>query len=384
MKIGWIGLGKLGTSCAGVLATAGHDVVGYDVDPKQTQTGRLENAVLDRDVVFVAVQTPHASEYEGVVPMPTERRDFEYGYLAQAVRDVANIARSRSVPLTLAVVSTVLPGTFDRVLKPLLHDGVRYAYNPAFIRLEHVAEDFRNPQVTLIGTGDYQAAQDLWQIYSLIHSSPIVEMSVASAELAKVAYNTLLTQRIVMANALAEVCDGVGADVDKVTEALEHLPDLNMTAGLGDGGPCRPRDVIAMSWLAGRLDLSYDPWGSLVRAREAQTQRVAQWAQEWKQLTGLPVKVLGESYKPETKFRFGSAARLLEYYLKELEVYYTSLDPVVAPDYWPPRNEVAIFVLAVPHKQCVEYEFPQGSVVIDPWRVVPDQPGVTVIRLGGQ
>lgn len=379
MKIGWIGLGKLGRPCAEELARAGHEVMGYDI---QDPTTTLAGAVADREIVFIAVQTPHDRRYEGISTMPKERQDFEYGYLVQAVRDIAacTIADSDSqAPLVVAIVSTVLPGTCDRLLRPLLHEGLRLVYNPAFIRLESVADDFRRAPLRLVGADhDWELAKiakvyEPWDEFSPIH------MSIPSAELVKVAYNTILSQRIVMANALAEVCEGTGGNVDDVRRGLSKLPDLNMLAGMGDGGPCRPRDVIAMSWLAQRLKLAYDPWSELVRAREAQTMRLAEKVLQWQRLSNLRVRVFGASYKSDTRLMYGSAALLLVRYLDDLGLSYGHYDPFSGKL---PHPSPALYVIAVPHEECVTYEFPMGSVVIDPWRVVKDRPGVTVVKIG--
>src|SRR5689334_14928392 len=109
---------------------AGHDVVGYDVDRDRVErlmaesgdhgeqgfadliergplklAHTIDEAVAHADVVFVAVQTPHAPAYGGETPMPWERRDFEYGFLIQAVRDVCRTAAEQAKPITLVVVS---------------------------------------------------------------------------------------------------------------------------------------------------------------------------------------------------------------------------------------------------------------------------------------
>src|SRR6266568_1333032 len=104
VKIGWIGLGKLGMPCAEALAKAGHQVIGYDLHPVVWHgfqvVDDLVHAVVDRDIVFVAVQTPHPPEYDGSTPVPNERRDFEYKYLIQAIYDIARLTHDRDRPLT--------------------------------------------------------------------------------------------------------------------------------------------------------------------------------------------------------------------------------------------------------------------------------------------
>jgi len=98
-----------------------------------------------------------------------------------------------------------------------------------------------------------------------------------NAELIKVAYNTYIGMKIAFANTLMEICHKMGnIDVDQVTGALTFasrrlMSGAYLTGGMGDGGGCHPRDNIALSWLAQRLDLSFDWFASVMGAREKQT-----------------------------------------------------------------------------------------------------------------
>ena len=183
VKVGWAGLGRLGLPCAMVLAQH-HEVTGYDVSEQPWQildgtiTGHREEGfeeliasgkhvtrahtvaelVAASDVVFAAVQTPHAPAYGGEQPMPDERRDFEYAYLVQACRDICAAALDQRRHVTLAVVSTVLPGTTGRLIRPLLNPYVRLVYTPQFIAMGTTIADFRDPEFVICGTdGDPEA-----------------------------------------------------------------------------------------------------------------------------------------------------------------------------------------------------------------------------------
>lgn len=144
MKVGWLGLGRLGLPCALAIADhPDHEVVGYDIAPNLEPSWRepgvddllartdlviadaVEQVVTHADVVFVAVQTPHAPDYDGSRPAPEQRRDFSYTHLTEASRQVAAAARRLDKHVTLVVVSTVLPGTMDRHIRPLLGDHVK-------------------------------------------------------------------------------------------------------------------------------------------------------------------------------------------------------------------------------------------------------------------
>ncbi len=409
-NIGWIGLGKLGLPCALVLAHHGHRVTGYDVSdhprkilegveplPQEKDldvlaamahielAGSIGDLVVASDVVFVAVQTPHAPAYGGERPVPQERRDFEYGYLIQAVRDVAAEAERQGKHVTVVVVSTVLPGTFNRHLRPLINRWTTLVYNPFFIAMGTTIADFRAPEFVLIGADREDDWKPLAEIYRAVHARPIRAVSIESAELAKVAYNTFISMKIVYANTVMEMCHKTGADCDAVTEVLAAATQrvtspAYLRGGMGDGGACHPRDLIAMSWLAERLDLSTDLMGYLACAREAQTRWLADLVQQWAQQTGLNVLVLGTAYKPESDLTAGSPALLLIGMLRARGLDVADHDPHV--DGESIVTGAALYVIGCQHVAFRTVDYAPGSVVIDPFGYIPDRAGVTVIRIG--
>lgn len=418
MKVAVIGLGKVGLPLALVLRKhGGHEVVGYDIDAPRV-AARVTNALISDDpepgvsellragqgpvaavsmeevvrhaeVVFVVVQTLHGAGYGGETPMPAEPADFDYTQLAVACQDLRVAARAQRKQLTVAVVSTVLPGTIRRELMPPGDaDGISFVYNPALISLGSVVEDLLYPDFVLIGADDDQAAKQVAQAWVTVNTHPPFHFtSVASAELLKVALNAYLSTKITFANTLAQLCHAIpGANVDEVTDGLKlsrkALGPFGLTAGLGDGGPCRPRDLAALSWLAEQAELPADPFTSLIRLRESQTQRLAWLTANAAIDHDLPVVQLGWTYKPGSALPDGSPARLLQHYLEELGHRPAVYDRVMFPGYWPPPPAPAVFVLAVPHPEFEGFEYPAGSVVIDPHGVVKGQDGITVVRVG--
>jgi UDPglucose 6-dehydrogenase len=409
VKAGWIGLGKLGLCGALVLDAAGHQVTGYDVstlpgeillgnaplpveqdfeellaDHDVRLAGSPAEVVAASDIVFVSVQTPHAPDYGGETPAPATRRDFEYAYLTQACRDVCRAATEQAKQITLAVVSTVLPGTCGRLIRPLLGEYVTLVYTPAFIAMGTTIPDFRNPEFVLAGCDDPRDANPLRQVWAKIHTAEVLTMSVESAELAKVAYNVFISAKIVFSSTIMEICHKTGADCDEVIGALSKATDRLISAkylpaGMPDGGSCHPRDLIAMSWLAQRLELSYDLLGELTQARESQTAWLADLALDYSAQTGLPVTVLGKAYKARSPLTAGSPGLLLLDYLKG-HIQLLAWDPYTDRESIPVRQ--AVFVIAMNHPEFADLCFPYGSVVIDPWGMIPDQDQVTVIRVG--
>lgn len=390
MNVGFVGLGKLGLPVAAAVASCGHTVCGTDVNPDVEQfiasgsvpyqeanlkdltkvrwSSSIEDVVKSSELVFVAVQTPHDPAYEGVTPAPRERRDFEYQFLANAYREVCRHVTTQ----TVAVISTVLPGTMQRVILP---QGVaRTVYNPFFIAMGTVTDDFLKPEFVIVGGDDPIATDHLRRFYKTIHTRPVVTTSIASAELVKVAYNGVISAKIVLANWIGEICEKTAADADEVHRALSHATERLWSpryfkAGMGDGGGCHPRDNIALSWLADRLDLSVDVGGWVTRAREAHCEWLADIVRRWQSTTGLPAWVCGREYKPETNLTTGSPARMLA---GMLGTGFADYEPAYP----------AVFVIGCAHAKFAEWRWPVGSVVVDPFGYIPDSPGVTVHRVG--
>ena len=414
-KIAFCGLGKLGLPIALSVARH-HDVVGYDVSPEPrryltertyphreagvedyllTTTLRIADtvdaAVAHADAVFVVVQTPHRPEFEGVTRLPDERADFDYTYLRDAVRAVATAAAAQRKRIALVVMSTVLPGTMDREIRPLLNQWTALVYDPAFPAMGTVLKDFEHPEFVLIGVDDRDAADSVRTIYEAMIDAPVVEMSVRSAEATKCFYNSFISAKIGLANAWMEVCHRLGANVDDVSRALgmankRITSSYYMNGGMGDGGGCHPRDNIALSWLSRNLGMGYDLFGDLMRIREKQTEWLAGLVRDHAARYNLPVVVLGKAYKAETNLTVGSCATLLKGMLDESLAGVSTAMSVIQ---WDPHVDgprtfdwPATFVVATDHPEFYAMEFAPGSVVIDPWGRMPDRNGVEVVRVG--
>lgn len=408
-KIGFIGLGKLGMPVAISLARV-FDVVGHDVVPElmdkdnyphretgpdgqgdfktwlresKIKFGTLQETVEHGDVVYLAVQTPHHPDYEGATPLPDERVDFNYEFLRKAAEAIVKFVKPSQ---TVVVISTTLPGSIRREILPVLKGKCHVVYNPFFVAMGTVMRDFLRPEFVLIGT-DSEADQPIIELYKKFYIRltgsipPICRMSIESAELAKVAYNTFISTKLTFVNALMEICHKVGADVDSVTSALckgtdRLLSPKYMSAGMGDGGGCHPRDNIAMSHLARQLNLSYDVFENLMLARQHQ----AHWLVNLMKQYDLPKVILGKSFKPETNITTGSPALLCAELLKRDGVGCTIWDPHTDAD--PLELKKAVYLIGTKHSEFATFNFPRGSVVLDPHRYIPDASGVTVIRIG--
>ena len=184
-------------------------------------------------------------------------------------------------------------------------------------------------------------------------------------------------------------------NVDVVTDALKDsdqriMGPRYMTAGMGDGGACHPRDNIALRWMSENLGLGYDLFDAIMEAREIQARNLAEKLVR----TGLGnVIIVGKAYKPHVPYEAGSYSLLVGHYVKEFgaNVYY---DDEYTGDKPPENLGAAAYLLAHdpettflgcldpdPEKQQKDI-FPEGSIIIDPWRKCPPISGCQVIHYG--
>jgi len=354
--------------------------------------GSVDDVVEHAEIVFVAVQTPHEPEYEGVTRLPDERVDFDYTWLRAAVADTAQGIEKLGQDRVVVVISTVLPGTIRREILPVVNEHVKLCYNPFFIAMGTTIRDFLSPEFVLFGMRDPEAAEKARELYSTLHDRPVYETSIENAELIKVAYNTYITMKVVFANTLMEISHKIeGCDVDQVSGALALATDRLLSpayllGGMGDGGGCHPRDNIALSWLARELDLSYDWFEGVMLARERQTDWLANLVEvhhRREEYAHNRVGIYGRAFKAGTNLTVGSPATLLRNLLEERGFEVEMFDPYI--DDGPcPFDEPRVYVVATRHEEfaSAEWEYPAGSVVFDPWRYVPKREGVEIVHVG--
>jgi len=138
MKIGFIGLGKLGMDCAEVFAEK-HEVCGYDIYPRVSDSVKIttpEQTIRNSEWIFIAVPTPHESGYDGSVPSShKEPKDFGHAAVKDALHKINEFADS---PKKVVLISTVLPGTTRRHFIDLLDTQHQFLYNPYLIAMGSV------------------------------------------------------------------------------------------------------------------------------------------------------------------------------------------------------------------------------------------------------
>jgi len=370
MKIGFIGVGKLGKDAAEVMSESGHDVLGYDVklitETKIKMTTSIEDVCKHGELIFVAVPTPHHPDYDGRRPTShLENKDFDYSIVKEVLSEVNKYTTKEQL---VVLISTVLPGTIRREFISLC-SNFRFIYNPYLIAMGTVKWDMVNPEMIIIGTedgsltGDAKMLLDYYKTF--IKEGTRYEVGTwDEAEGIKIFYNTFISTKVALVNMIQDVAEKVGnMNVDVVTGALERstyriLGPAYMKAGMGDGGGCHPRDNIALRYMAEKLNLKYDLFDAIMEAREKQAMNMANKLVSLSEEYSLPIVILGKSYKPNVEYVDGSSSILVGHYVEETnnKVEYDLEQPIPA-----------IYLLGHYGKHH-DYNFPEGSVILDPWR----------------
>jgi len=429
-SIGFIGVGKLGQACAEMVAEV-HDVVGYDVEPREpenfTMVPNLVDAVKGQDIVFVAVQTPHDPEYDGKAPTShLPNKDFDYTLVKQVLAEVNAVATQDQL---IVLISTVLPGTTRREFVPIM-TNTRFVYNPYLIAMGTVKWDMVNPEMVMIGTRDGSEtgdAKELTDFYkTIMQNEPRYVIGTwDECECIKVFYNTFISAKVSLVNMIQDVAEKQGnINAEVVCDALAAsdrriMGPGYMKPGMGDGGACHPRDNIALRWMAEQLDLGYDLFDAVMLSREKQAENMAKSLIEHASagagiVPPMPVVIVGKAYKPLVPYEAGSSSMLVGHYVEEAGIKLYYYDEVVGEI--PPQDildQPAVYLIA--HNPAITYgeqldfvkgwysehrvtdcdealtvatangselSFAPGSVVVDPWRKIPDIPDVVVVHYG--
>jgi UDPglucose 6-dehydrogenase len=383
MKVGFVGVGKLGKDAAEVLSEF-YDVTGYDINPVDTtinMSDTLEGCVKDKDIVLIAVPTQHHIDYDGrYATSHLEPKDFDYTIAISVTKQVDELVDKDTL---IVMISTMLPGTVRREIAPLINNG-RFIYNPYLIAQGTVKFDMRNPEMIMIGTedgsktGDAKMLSDFYQ--PMLQNSPRVEIGTwEEMESTKVFYNTFITAKLCLVNMIQDAAMAVGhMNVDVVTDALKYSTDRimgpkYMTAGLGDGGGCHPRDNIALRSFAEKHNFGYDLFDAIMKAREEQANNIAKHFEKVGVSKDMPCVILGAGFKPGLATQHeGSPSILVGFYLEKLG-YTVTYDEML--------DVSAAYMLGWP-KYFDDADFAPGSIVVDPWRGCNKKEGVTVYHYG--
>ncbi|MGZ5493978.1 MAG: nucleotide sugar dehydrogenase, partial [Thermoanaerobaculia bacterium] len=303
MRISIFGLGYVGCVTAACLAKAGHEVFGVDVNPDKVamvnsgKTPVIEPGLADlvaemvgngrlRATVSVDQAVRHSDLAMICVGTPSGRNgQIDTTAIESVAQDIGRALERRTQPFTIVLRSTVLPGTTDSVLVPVLRswlgntfdEKVSLAVNPEFMREGTSLADFERPPMTLVGCDDEKAADAVRILYERV-DAPFVQTSIKVAEMTKYVSNTFHALKICFANEIGDLCESLGVDPQEVTRTFLMDRKLNISEaylrpGFAFGGSCLPKDLRALLHVARRSDVQVPLLASIDPSNEHQIRR---------------------------------------------------------------------------------------------------------------
>ena len=327
MEISIFGLGYVGTVCAGCLASEGHTVVGIDVNPSKVDgmnagvppivepklpelfadghksrrlsaTTSAADAIQATSVSLVCVGTP--SQVNG---------NLDLTYMKRVCEEIGTALRHKRSPHLVVLRSTMLPGTTEDVLIPILEScsgkrlgqGFDVCYNPEFLREGTSVADFYNPPKIVVGEQRSGSGEAVLQMYAGI-AAPVVRTSIRVAEIVKYCDNAFHALKVSFANEIGNLCKRIGVDSHEVMGIFCQDRKLNLSAaylkpGFAFGGSCLPKDLRALAYQAKRLDLDSPLLNAILQSNAVQVQLGLQL------ITSVGKKrigFLGMAFKPDT------------------------------------------------------------------------------------
>lgn len=248
-------------------------------------------------VVFVAVGTPMTREGQA-----------DLSYVEMVARSVGEHLNAYKV---VVLKSTVPAGTCDLVERIIREtSSTTYAFdvvsNPEFLREGSAVDDFMKPSRIVLGASTERAFDVMTEIYRplILEDTPVVRTDVKTSEMIKYASNAFLATKISFVNEIANLCEGVGADVSMVVRAMgmdDRIGPKFLRPGAGYGGSCFPKDTKALVKTAERVSYDLKIVKSVIAVNEAQRKRMAEKVEKaLGGLEGKTVAILGLAFKPDT------------------------------------------------------------------------------------
>jgi UDPglucose 6-dehydrogenase len=331
-QIAVIGAGYVGLTTAACFSHLGHDVVCADIDERrvaslakgevpivEAQLDTLVQEGLDegrlRFVVGAATAVREAEFAYLCVPTPQgDDGSADLSYIEAAARDIGPVLPAEAVVVNK---STVPVGSTRAVERVLGRDDVIVVSNPEFLREGSAVHDFLNPDRIVIGSDDQSAAVRVASLYIGV-TAPIIVTDPPSAETIKYASNAFLATKISFVNAIAAVCEAVGADVKDVVLGMGYDKRIGhefLRPGPGWGGSCFPKDSRALVHIADTAGYPFDLLRGVITVNEEQFHRVTEKVRSavGGALEGKRLAVWGITFKARTDdTRDSPALRIIE------------------------------------------------------------------------
>lgn len=322
IRLGVVGTGYVGLTTGACFAHLGHHVVCGDIDPRKVDLlndgqipivedgleqlvqdargmGRLEfvlgsqQAAAGADIVFLCVPTPQGDDGSA-----------DLSYIEQAAREIAPILKPGAVVVNK---STVPVGSTIAVEKVLQRDDVSVVSNPEFLREGTAVSDFLMPDRVVVGASNRAAAEQVAELYATI-DTPVIITDPASAETIKYAANGFLAMKISFVNAVAAMCEHVGADVAAVVDGIgsdTRIGSRFLNPGPGWGGSCFPKDSRALVKIAEDHGYDFSMMRGVISVNDEQRKRMVDKiakavGRHQSDLSGIRVGAMGLTFKAGT------------------------------------------------------------------------------------
>jgi len=348
MKIGIVGLGFVGLSLTSILSSKGYNVVGIDIDKEKCN--KIRNGVLpffepdldktlksgfkkkltisndfslikDCDMIFVTVGTPQKSN-----------GSIELSMIKNAITDIGKVlAKSKKNPILL-IKSTVVPGTMQKVILPILEKesgkkaGKEFGLvsNPEFLQESSAIHDTKYPHAIVLGGYQTKYMKKAKNFFSNLNPNvPIIVTNHQTAELIKYANNSFLATKISFINQLANICQNIpGANIDDIARTIgldPRIGKLFLSAGPGYGGSCLPKDVKAIMNFSSKIGVSSLFFDAVEKTNQQQIEQIIKLIEKnCGNLKGKNISVLGLAFKPKTDdIRDSISLKIIEKLLKK-------------------------------------------------------------------
>lgn len=325
MKIAVVGTGYVGLVTGTCFAETGNHVTCIDIDEKKVEklrnkqitiyepglealfernirqgrlefTTSLEEGIKDAKIIFLALPTP-----------PGEDGSADLQYVLRVAEDLGPMLEDYTV---IVDKSTVPVGTAEKVTAKV-KEGAKVEFevvsNPEFLREGVAVDDFMKPDRVVIGAQSEKSIKLLEQLYApfVRQGNPIIFMDVRSAELTKYAANSFLATKITFMNEIANLCELMGADVDKVRKGIgtdTRIGNRFLFAGIGYGGSCFPKDVQALAKSSAEVNYDFKILNSVMSVNSQQKQKLIDPLKDYfgGDLSGKTIAMWGLAFKPYT------------------------------------------------------------------------------------
>ncbi|CUS96205.1 UDP-glucose dehydrogenase [Candidatus Kryptobacter tengchongensis] len=371
MNISIIGTGYVGLVTGACFAESGNNVICMDIDKekinklkkgivpiyepgldeivrKNLNTGRLkfttdlEYAVRNSEIIFLCLPTP-----------PGKDGDADLGILFSVVKNIAKILRGlakdekNQLKKLIVSKSTVPVGTADKIKETLNKELGKYsdkidlyvASNPEFLKEGNAVQDFMFPDRVVIGVNDGEAEKILRELYEpfVRTGAPILVMDTRSAEMVKYTANAFLAMRISFMNEMANLCEKLGADVEKVRIAIGYDNRIGprfLFPGVGWGGSCFPKDIKALMKMGEKNGVELKIVKSVYEVNERQKKLIVEKIKKHfgRELKDKKIAIWGLSFKPKTDDMREAPSIVIINELLKLGAKISAFDPVAVPN----------------------------------------------------